>query len=168
MYRIFWIYQINTWLTLQSTAKLSCLSNHLEVCFLFVKDAQPGAQRWGTAQHVKTLVHATVHPCKRPVCLRLSLNCQNPNSTYNSIEQKLHSYPVIHHTPTTTNSLFLLLTAPASQAGKLYNYTVREHKQPLCTMTLDFKVTILIFFVSEFKKLGRMIKRISIIPLDIF
>jgi hypothetical protein len=26
------------------------------------------------AQHVKTLVHATVHPCQRPVCLRLPLN----------------------------------------------------------------------------------------------
>ena len=36
--------------------------------FLYVEDAQPGVWRWGTAQHVKTLVPATVHPCLR-TCL---------------------------------------------------------------------------------------------------
>jgi hypothetical protein len=29
------------------------------------KDAQPGALRWGTPQHVKKFVHALVHPCQR-------------------------------------------------------------------------------------------------------
>ena len=53
-------------------------------------------------------------------------NCLNPNSTNSSVQQnlrfRLHSYTIIHPPPT-TNYLLLLLTAPASQALRLYNYT---------------------------------------------
>ena len=51
--------------------------------------------------------------------------CLNPNSTNSSVQQnlrfRLHSYTIIHPT---TNYLLLLLTAPASQALRLYNYTL--------------------------------------------
>jgi hypothetical protein len=74
--------------------------------------------------------------------------CQNPNSTISSIqlefEVRLHSCTIIHPT---TNSLLLLLTAPDSQVGRLYNSTVAANQagrlyncsvthrpvQPLCT-----------------------------------
>ena len=59
--------------------------------------------------------------------LVITIYCLNPNSTNSSVQQnlrfRLHSYTIIHP-PTTTNYLLLLLTAPASQALRLYNYTL--------------------------------------------
>ena len=50
----------------------------------------------------------------------------NQNSIELNLRLRLHSYPMIHHHHHHTNSLLLLLlAAPASQAGRLYNYTVR-------------------------------------------
>jgi hypothetical protein len=54
--------------------------------------------------------------------------CQNPKSTNNSIELNLRLDYILTQRSTTqhdhTNSLLLLLTAQASQAGKLYSSTV--------------------------------------------
>ena len=43
----------------------------------------------------------------------------NQQLSSTEFEVRLHSYPVIH--PPHTNSLLLLLTAPARQVGRLYN-----------------------------------------------
>jgi hypothetical protein len=71
--------------------------------------------------------------------LRLNSKLSKPklNQQLNSteFEVRLHSYPVIH--PPHTNSL-LLLSAPASQAVRLYNCTVTDsHEGRLynCTVT---------------------------------
>jgi hypothetical protein len=71
-------------------------------------------------------------------------NCQNPNSTNDSIELSLRLDYIFTQRSTTTNSLLLLLTGTgqASQAGRLYNYTVTHRPvQPLCTTSLDFVFT---------------------------
>ena len=46
----------------------------------------------GTAQHVKTLVHATVHPCLRPAYLRLPLSLANWK-TMELFKSFLHCFP---------------------------------------------------------------------------
>ena len=105
-------------------------------------------------------------------------NCQNPNSTNNSIELNLRLDYILtqlstppHPPTTTTNSLLLLLTAPASQAGRLYNYTVRVQCSNVERTTLDFKVYLMIWFwfcLRMKNKVGGTIKWISIRPLDNF
>ena len=64
----------------------------------------------------------------------------NQQLNWTEFEVRLHSYTVIHPTPPThTNYLLLLLTAPASQAGRLYNYTVRDQLAALYDTFQEWK-----------------------------
>jgi hypothetical protein len=101
----------------------------------------------GSHQVTRTFVLNTVAH-RKSTSIQLSwavtkMYCQNPNSTISSIQQSLsldyiltqRSTPAIHQP--TTNSLLLLLTAPASKAGRLHNCTVTHIPvQPLCTTFL--------------------------------
>ena len=88
-------------------------------------DSQPDQSQLEQDQHL-----CQTHQLETCCCNLFMQNCLNPNSTNISIELNLRLDYILtdrstHPTTTTTNSLVLLLTAPASQAGRLYNYTVR-------------------------------------------